>query len=170
MREFDAFKLINNSIMGETELCSFLEATPVFKDLDWESIQKLARCMQVYEAPQGASIFFEGDQGTYMCIIMRGLIEILKQDSTGENAHVTTVGPGKILGEMSLIDGEPRSATCVALQKTLLVVLTKDNFQRINQTMPGLGLKVVTKIARMLSQRLRQTSGMLVDFLEHKSV
>jgi CRP-like cAMP-binding protein len=68
---------------------------------------------------------------------------------------------------MALIDGEPRSATCITAMPCKLVILTKENFLRILAEQPGLGVKIVMKIARLLSQRLRKTSGMLVDYLEN---
>jgi CRP-like cAMP-binding protein len=60
------------------------------------------------------------------------------------------IGPGKTFGEMSLIDGEPRSASAIALDDSKVLVLTE---------------MVLLKLAQLMSQRLRQTSDLLVDFL-----
>ena len=76
------------------------------------------------------------------------------------------MGAGKTLGEMAVVDGEPRSATCVAKRECVLLLLTKDNFQCIVRQRPGLAVKLLVVIAKLLSQRLRQVSGVLVDYLD----
>jgi CRP-like cAMP-binding protein len=75
------------------------------------------------------------------------------------------IGPGKTFGEMSLIDGEPRSASAIALDDSKVLVLTEENFHRLVYQYPHLGAMVLLKLAQLMSQRLRQTSDLLVDFL-----
>ena len=60
---------------------------------------------------------------------------------------------------MSLIDEEPRSAAAVAAEDTLLLILTQESFAQILHTYHALGVKLLMKITRMVSQRLRSTSG-----------
>ena len=71
------------------------------------------------------------------------------------------------LGEMTIVDGEPRSATAVAVASSTLAVLTQENFLLIMRDKPALSAKLLLKIAQLLSQRLRLTSGILVDYLEN---
>jgi CRP/FNR family cyclic AMP-dependent transcriptional regulator len=66
---------------------------------------------------------------------------------------------------MSLVDGEPRSASVVADEPTTLVVLTAEGFACLSSEVPRLAIKVLLKISKLISQRLRQTSGTLVDYL-----
>ena len=66
---------------------------------------------------------------------------------------------------MSLIDGEPRSASVIAEEPSLLVVLTGEGLAALSSDVPRLAIKVLLKIAKLISQRLRQTSGALVDSL-----
>ncbi|MDP1997148.1 MAG: hypothetical protein Q8J90_08100, partial [Gallionella sp.] len=63
-------------------------------------------------------------------------------------------------------DGEPRSATAVVIETSTLAVLTQENFLLIMRDKPALSAKLLLKIAQLLSQRLRLTSGILVDYLE----
>ena len=76
------------------------------------------------------------------------------------------IEPGKSLGEMSMIDGEPRFATCVASDRCLIAVLTRENLARIILEQPILGAKILMELVLMLSQRLRQTSSRLVSFMD----
>ncbi|HCA27317.1 MAG TPA: cyclic nucleotide-binding domain-containing protein [Betaproteobacteria bacterium] len=162
----DELTLLGAGQSFEEEMCHMLEGAWMFQDFDWPEILALAKVVQAYAAAPGTVIFREGAQGSYLCLVVSGRIAISKEDGHGASKEVAAMGAGKMVGEMALIDGEPRSATCTALDAATVVLLTKDNFQRMTQQYPALGLKVVMKIARLLSQRLRRTSGMLVDYLQ----
>ena len=70
------------------------------------------------------------------------------------------------MGEMSILDELPYSATAIATEDTTVVLITKNNFDDMTEKHPELGLKVMRKIAKLLSLRLRQTTGILLDYLE----
>lgn len=135
-------------------------------ELSWPQVQTFARYVDAFEAKKGAAIFHEDERGHYLCLLVEGRVAIVKRDSTGGEKTLATVGPGKTFGEMSLIDGEPRSATAVALDDSKVVVITEENFTRLAHRHPRLGVALLLKMARLMSQRLRSTSTMLVDFLE----
>ena len=82
---------------------------------------------------------------------------------------MTSVTPGMTLGEMSMIDGEPRFATCIALKETTFAALTRDNMVKIILDRPSLGAKILIKLVTMLSQRLRHTSAMLLQYMSGNS-
>jgi CRP-like cAMP-binding protein len=67
---------------------------------------------------------------------------------------------------MSMIDGEPRYASCVAVDTTTFSVLSRDSMVKIILEEPGLGSKILIKLVTMLSQRLRATSSNLLHYLE----
>ena len=89
----------------------------------------------------------------------------MKEGAGHEAKQIGSAGVGRIIGEMSLIDGEPRSASVVADVPTTLVVLTGEGFARLSSDVPRLAVKILLKISKLISQRLRQTSGALVDHL-----
>ena len=101
-----------------------------------------------------------------MCLIARGKASVVKGDQSYGMKYLATLGPGKTFGEMALFDAEPRSASVVATEKTLLLVLTKEGFEALAAEMPQLALRLVMKLARMMSERLRKTSGALSEHLE----
>lgn len=135
-------------------------------DFAWEDILSFTEYMDTYNVKKGQVIFCEGSDEKYMCIIAEGRVNILKDDSERKNKVIATIEKGSVLGEMSLIDGGPRSATAVADDHVTLFLLSKERFDLLLEKMPALGVKLVLKIAKMLSLRLRQTSGTLVDFLK----
>src|SRR5687768_1941926 len=89
-------------------LYGMLGHSKFFVDFTRENIISLANFMHVYHAVPGETIIREGDTDDYMLFIMEGRVNIVKADVNGELRAMTSVGPGATLGEMSMIDGEPR--------------------------------------------------------------
>lgn len=147
-------------------IAALLENAQMFKGLEWSQIETLSNYIQLYRAAPGAVLFREGDRGDFMCIVLEGKLEIHKEDNRRVDKTVTTILPGRSLGEMTIVDGEPRSATAVVVAPSILAVLTQENFMQIMRDKPALSAKLLLKIAQLLSQRLRLTSGILVDYLE----
>lgn len=148
------------------KIAALLERGYLFRELEWPQIQALAGYMGLYRAEPGATIFREGDKGEYLCVLTEGQLEMCKEDSQGVMKVVAVMNPGKTMGEMAMVDGEPRSATAIVKEAAMLVVLTRENFLLLSHEKPALAVKILLIIARMLSQRLRHTSGELVDHLE----
>lgn len=162
----DSLKLLGAGKAFHEELCGMIETTQICRDFEWHDIEALAGYMQAYQAADGTTLFREGDKGSYLCLIVTGKIGVYKEDQDGRMKIVAIVGPGKTLGEMAIIDGEPRSATAIAAEPATLTILTEGNFRRLVGEKPALATKILLRVARLLSQRLRQTSGRLVDYLE----
>ena len=137
-----------------------------FADFTREDIQRLTAFMQIYRAEASQMMIREGDVDDYMLLIIQGRVDIVKIDSHGNLQPMTTVGPGATLGEMSMIDGEPRFATCMAIEATTFAALSRDSMVQIILEEPGLGAKVLVKLVTLLSQRLRQTSSNLLHYME----
>lgn len=162
----DRLELLGAGSAYHEEFYGLLESSRIFNDLEWQEIETLTNYMQAYHADRNVTLFHEGDSGDYMCLILDGQVDILKEASDAEERIVSSVDRGKTLGEMSMVDGEPRSATAITATPTTLAILTRSNFNRLTQEKPGLAVKILLKVARLLSQRLRRTSGILVDYLE----
>ena len=141
-----------------------LEKTPMSKEFSWRELEELSKYMNVEMFQKGNVIFEEGDKEAFMCVIFTGKVNILKE-SGNENKLITSIDAGRLFGEMSLIDGSPRSATAKAYEDTVLIVLTKQEFSRILDEKPRMGAKILQKIATVMSYRLRETTGVLADYL-----
>ena len=134
-----------------------------FAEFSREDISVLASYMDVYRAEAGRTIIREGEGGDFMLLVVEGYVDIFKRTVRHEQQHMTTVGPGMTVGEMSMIDGEPRFANCVASESVVFAVLHRDDMAKIILDYPSLGSKVLVKLVSMLSARLRQTSAKLLQ-------
>ena len=132
-------------------------------------VRLLAHFMDVYRAQPGVEVIREGDGGDFMLMIVDGKVDVLKRDRWNTPQLIAAVEAGKTLGEMSMIDGEPRFATCLAVETVMVAVLTRENLARIIVEQPMLGAKILMELVLMLSQRLRSTGTRLLEVLDDKA-
>jgi CRP/FNR family transcriptional regulator, cyclic AMP receptor protein len=149
-------------------ILEIIQHIELFEDFEEADIRVLAAYMRCYRAPAGSEIIREGESGDFMLLVLDGEMEILKTDARGLPAGVGLAGPGKTLGEMSLIDGEPRFASCVALREATFAVLGRAQLIRIVADEPRTGVKLLMELLMLLNQRLRQVSSQLMRCLEDK--
>ena len=150
----------------EAQIYEMIGHSKFFSDFTRSDIRLLAGEMQVYRAQPGQTIIREGDIDDYMMLMVGGRVEIMKKDRNASMQPMTAVGPGATLGEMSMIDGEPRFATCTAQELTIFAVLSRDAMVRILLEEPSLGAKILIKLVTLLSARLRVTSSNLLHYME----
>jgi|GEM_PF-528591 len=146
------------------KIAEHLDGLELFKDFTFQDLERLSRYLMYMVAAKGDVIFNEGDPGSYMLILIDGRMEISKSGDGGFHL-LSYEGKGRVVGEMSLLDHERRSATCVAACDCELLALNPEGLDRMTNENPALAFKVMTAMARLLSRRLRRTSGMLADFL-----
>ena len=121
--------------------------------------------MNVIDAEPREIVFKEGDRGDYVCFVVDGSLEVIKESESGKNVVISTLSKGRSIGEMAVIDECARSATVRARTKTTLVTLTKDNFDLILEENCTAGAKILKGISRLLSLNMRKTSSRLADYM-----
>jgi CRP/FNR family transcriptional regulator, cyclic AMP receptor protein len=129
-------------------------------------VRLLTHFMEMYRAAAGVEIIREAEGGDFMMMILEGTVEVRKRDRSNKPQLIATVEAGKTLGEMSMIDGEARFATCVAIEPAVMAVLDRENLARIIVEQPMLGAKILMELVLMLSRRLRSTSQRLLGLLD----
>lgn len=147
-------------------LASVLTGARVYGEFADPDITKLCGYLEAYRARCGNTVFVEGEQAGYMCLIVDGLLQIVKESPSGHSRELSRVGVGKTIGEMSIIDGMPHSASAIATETTTLAVLTKENLLRLLDDYPQVAGKILCNIAEFLSQRLRETNGALIAYMD----
>jgi CRP-like cAMP-binding protein len=149
----------------EEETRSFLISLPIFDSFDVNELSILAKHMSYIHLQLGEHLFVEGDQGTFMGFVVSGILEVQKKAETGENITLARLTKGSSIGEMALIDRSPRSATVIAKQPTTMVTLTEKGFDLLADKYPPIGIKVIRKVARLLSLNMRRTTSKLADLM-----
>ncbi|SDU16771.1 cyclic nucleotide-binding domain-containing protein [Desulfobacula phenolica] len=142
-----------------------LEKTKWSNEFSWDHIRTICHYIHPVRAKKGAVIFKEGQKEESLGIIVKGSIDILKK-SDDQIKKIARLKSSQTFGEMALLDGEPRSATGIAAEDSIIFFISKKNLLDIAEDHPKLGLQILWKISKLISQHLRKTTGKLVDYME----
>lgn len=142
-----------------------LERTKWASEFSWEDIRKICQYIHPVYAKKGAVVFKEGQREESLGIIVKGVIDIYKQGDD-EHQKVASLKNSQTFGEMALLDGEPRSATGIASEDTIIFFISKKSLVDLAEDHPKLGFQILWKISKLISQHLRKTTGQLVDYME----
>ena len=157
---------IGDAVDFASQIQALIPKCPLLENFSTGEVRLLTHFMQMYRAGVGTEIIREGESGDFMLMILEGRVEVRKRDRESLPQLVATVDAGKTLGEMSMIDGEARFASCSAIEDTTFAYLSRPSLQDLITHEPRLASKILMKLVFMLSQRLRQTSAKLVNYLE----
>jgi diguanylate cyclase (GGDEF)-like protein len=110
---------------------------------------------------RGDILFREGDKGDEMYVVCEGSVGIYLTTEDSQEVMLSEIGAGSFFGEMSIIEQEPRSATCRALSEGRLLVLSADGFHTLTQKRPRIAMTVLRRMARITTERLGKTGALL---------
>ncbi len=150
-------------VQEKLEKLSLLQSSPLFADLHTEELELLCDLCQSITYKAGDVIVLEGEVGDSVYIVESGEACALRLDSEGREQPVAVFKRGQFFGEMSVIERSTRSATVKASTECRILMLSSDDrysFARIFMT--GVTL-VVINVSRTLSERLRATTGHLMQ-------
>jgi len=125
----------------------------------------LVEFMKACSGGPGTVLCKEGDTESSLGILLAGGATVVKTSAGGTQTVVGRLGKDKSFGEMSVLNREPRSASVVADSEVRLLILPRGDFDRLLENQPKVAAKFLLKIARLLSQRLRETTGQLAEHL-----
>lgn len=141
-----------------------LDGLDLFQGFSYPELQRISTYLTRVSKKASEKIFVEGDAGDYMLILVEGKLAIFKGGEQGAQL-LCHEGRGRIVGEMALLDHERRSATCVAETDCEMLTFHADALERMALEAPLLAYKFMLQLSKLLSRRLRRTSGILVEFL-----
>ena len=144
------------------QLADMLDDTSWGECFKRDEVEVISRFMNLQHFKKDDIIFRQGERQGYMAFIVDGEVDIIKESSDSLEKIVVTLYRRTHFGEMSFVDNEPRSATAVSTRETTLLVLSNAKFEEMLETHPKIGVKVLRNIAKLISKRLRMTTGKLV--------
>ena len=144
----------------------FLSKIPIFEHLSPADHDMLVGLWHARELKVGETLFRVGDQGDAMYVIQSGVVDInVPIQGPKKQMTVSVLHEGEFFGELSIIDGLPRTATAVAVEKTHLLEMKRNEFIRFLLERPAVAISMVSVIGK----RLRDTNE-LVQSLASKNV
>ena len=136
-----------------------LERCLLFQALDEEARRDLARSARRIEVAAGTPMYQVGDPGENMMLVVAGTVRIWLPTLPGKEIILADIGPGEIVGEIALLDGEPRSAAVTALTKCQLLVLERRDVLPFLRSNPDAALSLIA----LLCKRVRRADQRMTD-------
>jgi CRP/FNR family transcriptional regulator, cyclic AMP receptor protein len=143
-----------------------LKTIPLCQGLDDTQVGVIASISEQRAIPKGERLFNEGETGDGLYVVLVGSLEILKKDKSGQSQAIANIGGGNVIGEMSLINNTPRSASVMATTDCQLLKIPSESFSYLLQRDNVTAFKVVHNLAQVMSRRLLLMDEKLVDLLD----
>src|SRR4051794_13844867 len=140
-----------------------LAKAPLFAGLPEEERERLGRLLRPRRYARGEVIFLEGDAGTALCLIAEGGVRIQLTGADGREVVIAVYGAGEIVGELALLDGDPRSADAIAREASRVFWLQRDDFAAFLDGHPRAAMTMLAG----LSRRLRNTTRVVAAATFH---
>lgn len=138
-----------------------LARSGIFQGVDQEAAEALAKELEMVEARKGEVIFNEGEPGDCLYIVLSGKVKVGRRASDGRQNLIAIMGPSDMLGELSLFDPGPRTATATAVTDCRLARLRKQALRPWLTNRP----EIAEQLLRVLARRLRRTNDALADLI-----
>lgn len=148
---------------SEDTVSALLRGIPLFSDLSRRELSAVESILHRREYDPDEVLFHQGDPGVGMYIIQEGTIEILYEPTADTLAELTD---GDFFGELSLLNETPRSATAVARTDSVLYGLFRPDLLDLVERDPSLGIQILLRMGRVLSERLVKTNEQVQQLRE----
>jgi CRP/FNR family transcriptional regulator len=142
-------------------MAEVFRAAPLFAGLDEAAWSALAGRLATRSLSRGETLFAEGEPGDALHVVESGKVKICRHAPDGRENVVAVLGPGDLLGELSLFDAQPRGATAIAVTETSLATLAECDFHAWLAEHPAGALHLL----KALAVRLRQTNEAMADLV-----
>jgi SulP family sulfate permease len=142
---------------GEVPLAGFA----LLEGIAGEDLQCMSEHLARRAIAAGDVLFQEGEPGDRLCLLARGAVEISILAGGKHRVRLVTMAEGSLFGEAALLDGRPRSAAAQAVEDTVVYELTRGGLDGIAARHPRIAIRIVTNLARIMSQRMRETNEIL---------
>jgi CRP/FNR family transcriptional regulator, cyclic AMP receptor protein len=131
-----------------------LRSIPLFAELTPEQHGKIASLALVRTFPARKVVVSQGEAATALYAIVQGRLKVASCGPDGRDTVLGIMAEGEVFGEVALLDGGVRSATCMTIEPCELLVVERDQFMELLESSPGIAVKLL----HVLSQRLRRLS------------
>ena len=131
-----------------------LARVPLFEELSSRHLRRVAELMQEVSYHDGAPVVTEGQDGDSLYMIVEGEAKVMR----GKRS-VDKLLPGDVFGEISLLDGGPRTATVVASTPLRLLEIRRDPFRKMLEQEPGITVKLLGALAKRFRRMSRSIAG-----------
>ncbi|MDA0748711.1 MAG: Crp/Fnr family transcriptional regulator [bacterium] len=140
-------------------IVTLLKKVPLFEDLTEAELAALAEVTQIRKFPKNCMVILADDQGDSFFVIVSGKTKVSVTASDGREVILSILGSGEFFGDMSLLDGKPRSANVTTLEESDLLVMRRPDFLQALDCHPAIAVNLMVSLASRLRSADRQTAS-----------
>jgi CRP/FNR family cyclic AMP-dependent transcriptional regulator len=140
---------------------ALLRRTRLFAELREDTLRALADRSVERSYPRHGRLFYQGDPGSGLYVLASGLVKVVVTSEDGEEMVLVTLGPGDAFGELSIVDGGPRSASAEALEPTVALVITREVLLDLATRDSGLTEALLRTLGALLRRLTEQASDLV---------
>jgi len=149
--------------MNPEQKNQFLRSVELFSELTETELGYLIEHVSEQSHAEGEVIFEENTPRRHLFLVQAGSVELFKGTPSHGETRLALFGPGDFLGEGALMDDYPHSTGARALESSHILAISREGFQLLFSQHPGVAAKLLSRIARVISRRMRQTSTRVVN-------
>ena len=145
-----------------------LQSVSIFWDLNEDELGYIADKMVAKHFENGNYIFLEDSEGEQCFFVLEGSVKVTRLSKDGREVILAMLNEGDFFGEMSLLDGESRSANVIALEKTKVLTLDRNDFIAVVNDYPQIAVQLLKELARRLRKSDRQIASLSLSDAEKR--
>ena len=150
------------------EKIELLQSVSIFWDLNEDELGHIADKMVAKHFENGNYIFLEDTEGEQCFFVLEGSVKVTRLSKDGREVILAMLNEGDFFGEMSLLDGESRSANVIALEKTKVLTLDRNDFIAVVNDYPQIAVQLLKELARRLRKSDRQIASLSLSDAEKR--
>jgi CRP-like cAMP-binding protein len=144
-----------------------LKKVLLFKDLSQEELEKISHILREAHYPKGTLIWEEGSSEQGLQIIDYGKVKVTRLTQEGHPQVLAILKADKFFGELSILDGRAHSASLEALEDTKVLILGKDDMDRLLKEAPLIAFKIVREMTIAISEILREMNNKFIKMVDY---
>lgn len=147
--------------MSQEQQAEFLTRVPLFHGIEPALVHSLTGIITIRQFPTGSFLCHKDEPGNACFIIGKGQVNVLTQSKDGEK--LCTLGPGHVIGEVALLDGQARSASLQAKDDVTAFVLMREDFSRLLTVQNHACMRLLDNIVQAIAMRVRVVNDQYID-------
>jgi CRP/FNR family cyclic AMP-dependent transcriptional regulator len=149
--------------MVSDQVLTGLKNVPYFSEVPGDALQNLAYSAVKKSYPKNAVLINEGEEAGSLFIILNGKVQIYLSDESGRTVTLAIQESGSFFGELSLLDGEPRSASVITLEPTTCVLIPSEAFLSWLKTQPDSAVRIIRSLTRRIRNLNESVRGLALS-------
>lgn len=162
--------IFSKSRVGVLDILETLKNIFIFRGLSEKELTEFKQKLIIEDIEKGANLFWEGDDPKHLFLLLDGKFKFTKQSESGKDTIIGIASRGESIGEIALFDGRPYPFSAQALEKSIVMKMTRADFLQYLLSSPPACIEVIIELSRRLREAQNVIKGMAADRVESRII